>query len=221
MTSSEFGDRLSERARLVGVPVAEPVQQQFGEYFRLLAHWNSKINLTALPLDPPTDETFDRLLVEPLVAAKHVPDSAKIWLDLGSGGGSPAIPLKILRPSIDLTMVEARARKAAFLREAARTLRLSHTAVENARFEELASRPEFRHKASLVTVRAIKADDDLFAVAHALLARGGRLLMFRSNEPEDTNIEGFQPRQTICLLEKRHSYLLCMEPTMFHVEQTD
>ena len=42
-------------------------------YFRLLVQWNAKINLTALPLDAPTDETFDRLLVEPLAAAKQIP----------------------------------------------------------------------------------------------------------------------------------------------------
>ena len=48
-------------------------------YFRLLTQWNAKINLTALPLEAPTDETFDRLLVEPLAAAPQ--------LELGSDGG--------------------------------------------------------------------------------------------------------------------------------------
>jgi 16S rRNA (guanine527-N7)-methyltransferase len=199
--------------------VTESVQQQFEEYYRLLTRWNSKINLTALPLDVPTDEAFDRLLVEPMVAAKHVPDSAKIWLDFGSGGGSPAIPIKILRPSIHLTMVEARTRKAAFLREAVRSLRLDETAVENARFRELASRSEFRHKANMITVRAVRADDELFAAAHALLARHGRLLMFRSSKPENANIQAFQPLETVCLLDKGRSYLISMEPTTFHVEQ--
>jgi 16S rRNA (guanine527-N7)-methyltransferase len=218
MTSREFADRLSRRAQQAGVSATEPVQQQLEEYFRLLAHWNSKINLTALPLDSPTDEAFDRLLVEPLVAATHIPDSAKIWLDLGSGGGSPAIPLKILRPSSRLTMVEAKARKAAFLREAARLLQLEDTAVEHTRFEEVASRRELRHKADLVTVRAVRADDGLFSAAQALLAPRGRLLLFQSAKSEDANVKGFQPRETVWLL--GHSYLVSMEATMFHVEHT-
>ena len=92
MTSREFVERLSRRAQHAGESVAAAVQQQFEEYFGLLTHWNAKINLTALPLGSPTDETFDRLLVEPLVAAKYIPDSARLWLDLGTGGGSPAIP---------------------------------------------------------------------------------------------------------------------------------
>ena len=72
-------------------------------YFRLLAHWNAKINLTALPLDPPTDETLDRLLVEPLAAARQIRRcAAASGSTSGSGGGSPAIPLKIARPALRL-----------------------------------------------------------------------------------------------------------------------
>src|SRR5258706_9187577 len=219
MTSREFAARLSRRAQDAGESVAAPVQQQFEEYFRLLTHWNAKINLTALPLGSPTDETFDRLLVEPLVAAKHIPDSAKLWLDLGTGGGSPAIPLKILRPSIQLTMVESRVRKAAFLREAARLLCLDDSVVENARFEELASRPERRHKANLVTVRAVRTDNELLGVAHSLLKSDGRFLMFRSNEPKNAHARGFRPAETVRLA-GAHSYLVSLEPVpMFHVEQ--
>ncbi|MBW8866026.1 MAG: class I SAM-dependent methyltransferase, partial [Acidobacteria bacterium] len=104
------------------------------QYFSLLARWNPKVNLTALPLNPPGDETFDRLFVEPVVAAAHIEplnfrDAPLKWIDLGSGGGSPAIPLKIVRPSWHLTMVEAKERKAAFLREAIRALRLQEADV--------------------------------------------------------------------------------------------
>ena len=80
------------------------------------------MNLTALPLDPPTDETFDRLLIEPLAASRQVrADMASVWFDLGSGGGRPAIPLKIARQQLRLTMIESKERKSAFLREAARS----------------------------------------------------------------------------------------------------
>src|SRR5207302_1163702 len=96
-------------------------------YFRLLARWNATINLTALPLAEPTNETFDRLFVEPLTAAPFVLDAGQVWFDLGSGGGSPALPLKIARPSLRLTMVESKSRKAAFLREATRQLGLEST----------------------------------------------------------------------------------------------
>src|SRR6516164_7658019 len=114
--------RLLLRSEKASVKVSEEAIEQLGRYFELLAKWNAKINLTALPLDPPTRETLDRLFVEPLAAARYFPRDPVAWFDLGSGGGSPAIPLKILHPEASLTMVEARVRKAAFLREAVRGL---------------------------------------------------------------------------------------------------
>ena len=72
MTSLEFRDRLARRARRAKAPVTLAMLEPLEAYFRLLAHWNAKINLTALPLDTPTDETFDRLLVEPIAASRHV-----------------------------------------------------------------------------------------------------------------------------------------------------
>jgi 16S rRNA (guanine527-N7)-methyltransferase len=190
VTFQEFADRLAGRAASAGVTVNTTVVDQLDTYFRLLARWNARINLTALPLDEPTDDTFDRLLIEPLAAGRLVADSALRWFDLGSGGGSPAIPLKILRPELRLTMVEAKERKAAFLREAARVLALKDVAVENARFEELAR--EIAATADLVTVRAVRADAELFATAAALLVGGGRLLWFGADPGRLAEAGGFR-----------------------------
>ena len=190
---------------------------QLESYFRLLARWNPKINLTALPLHPPSAETFDRLLVEPLVAARYIADSPLIWFDLGSGGGSPAIPIKILRPQARLTMVESRTRKAAFLREAVRELGLANVRVENARFEQASTR--WARTAEIVTLRAVRADAVLFSAVVKLLAEGGRLLWFGSegNEPEPGC--RFQQLETVRLTGKRGSILVVLR-RMFHVEQT-
>ena len=68
------------------------------------------------------DETFDRLLIEPLIASRYLPSTDCSVIDVGSGGGSPAIPLKLAMPGISLRMVESKTRKAAFLREAVRRL---------------------------------------------------------------------------------------------------
>jgi 16S rRNA (guanine527-N7)-methyltransferase len=184
VTAREFRDRLRRRARRADVPLDPSVVEQLEAYYRLLARWNEKINLTALPLRELRDETIDRLLVEPLAAARHVPDSLTDWFDLGSGGGSPALPLKIVRPDARLTMVESRTRKAAFLREAVRVLGLGRTSVENARMEEVAARPGASKSAQLVTVRAVRIDRAVWQAANALLRDDGRLLLFRSDQAE-------------------------------------
>ena len=179
MTSNEFRERLLARAESAGVSITADAQLKLEAYFRLLAKWNAKINLTALPLGRPTDQTFDRLLIEPLVAARFVAPAARSWFDVGSGGGSPAIPMKIAHPRAKLTMIESKSRKAAFLREVVRVLGLSDTGIENQRFEDVAQRIEAQ-TIDLVTVRAVRRDPALFASIYRILAPVGLAFVFHS-----------------------------------------
>jgi 16S rRNA (guanine527-N7)-methyltransferase len=217
VTSSEFRERLSIRAENAGVSVAADAQAQLELYFQLLTRWNAKINLTALPLYRPTDETFDRLLIEPLAAAKYVADSALRWFDVGSGGGSPAIPLKIAQPRIELTMTESKGRKAAFLREAVRALGLANVDVENERFEAVAelARP---HTIDLVSVRAVKHAPALFTAIHRVLTPNGRAFFFRSSAGDLKIPPGFSMVQVASLGTSAAARLSVLKP-VFHVEQ--
>lgn len=180
MKSREFRSRLLERAGSVGLDVSPGVLAQLETYYRLLALWNAKINLTGIRLDEVTDQGLDRLFIEPLAASRYVPETSVEWLDVGSGGGSPALPLKLVRPAARLTMIESKTRKSAFLQEAVRSLALRDAAVENASFAEVAARPQARDSADLITVRAVKLDSHLFDGAATLLRAGGRLLLFRA-----------------------------------------
>ena len=214
MTSREFRERLSRRARKARVRAPDEVFGPLETYYRLLTQWNAKINLTALPLQPPTDATFDRLFIEPLLAAELVPDLPGTWFDLGSGGGSPALPLKMVRPSLSLTLVESKTRKAAFLREAIRVLKLPGAEVANVRFQEL---PTPNPAADLVTVRAVRPDRTLLGESARLLKVGGRLLFFGS--PGVLAHEEFQPEQ----LERTAAAEQIVKSfvRVFHVEQND
>jgi 16S rRNA (guanine527-N7)-methyltransferase len=215
----EFRDKLARRTRRAKAPITLAMLEPLEAYYLLLAQWNAKINLTALPLDPPTDETFDRLLVEPLAAAKHISTlTPSVWFDLGSGGGSPAIPMKIARPAMRLTMIESKERKGAFLREAIRTLELADVVVETERFEVAAAKPVYRHTADVVTVRAVRADRELFATAGTMLKIGGRLLMFRPAHSPSPDPPGFRKLATYPLIDTPPSFLSVFE-RVFHVER--
>ena len=150
-------------------------------YFQLLQKWNERVSLTALPVDQVGDEAVDRLLIEPALAARHLPQNARV-MDIGSGGGSPAIPLKLVSPGISLLMVESKTRKAAFLRDAARQLELTHTIVEAARFEELLARPRLHDSADVVTLRAVKVDAKTLAAIQSFLRPRGLLFLFAAAE---------------------------------------
>jgi 16S rRNA (guanine527-N7)-methyltransferase len=181
MASDGLLETLAQRASLVGLEIAPALARQLEAYFRLLARWNDRINLTALRLDPPTDQAVDRLIVEPLVAARLIAESAT-WFDLGSGGGSPAIPLKLANPAAQLTMVESKARKAAFLRDAIRILGMSRASVETERIEALALSHPLAGSVDVVTVRAVRLDPILFDSVRRLLKRRGRVVLFGVRE---------------------------------------
>ena len=220
MTTLEFRDRLARRARRAKAPLTLEMLEPLEAYFRLLTQWNAKINLTALPLDIPTDETFDRLLVEPIAASRQIAtQTAGLWVDLGSGGGSPAIPLKIARPALRLIMIESKERKSAFLREAIRILCLSDTTVVTDRFEAVSARPEYSQTADFATVRAVRADAALFATTRELLKDGGSLLLFRPAHSASADPDGFKRISTVSLIESPPSFV-CTYRRVFHVEHS-
>jgi 16S rRNA (guanine527-N7)-methyltransferase len=174
--SRDIRSRLTRRAARANVFVHDSLADRLATYYELLTRWNRKINLTSIDN---ADEAIDRLLLEPLAAIRHLPTSAKRLIDIGSGGGSPAIPFKLAMPGLHVTMVEVKARKAAFLREAIRVLHLDHTEVETARFEELLARPELHEANDVVSIRAVRVEARVLASLQAFLRAGGTLALFR------------------------------------------
>lgn len=173
----DLRDRLIVRGALAGVVMPDPVLDRLMAYLELLARWSRRINLTAFDLSTPSDQALDRLLVEPVAAATLVRSGGRRALDIGSGGGSPAVPLMIASTSIEImTMVEVRARKAAFLREVVRELGLP-ARVEVARVEDVAASGG-AGGFEVVTFRAVRADSALWRAVDQLLAPNGLVLWF-------------------------------------------
>lgn len=166
------------------VPIGDEVIDRCAAYLDLLARWNRKINLTALALDPLSDEAIDRLIVEPLRAAGWMAPPVRIAVDIGSGSGSPALPLNAVRPDVTFTLVESRARKAAFLREAVREIGLPSTRVATSRFEDFWPTAADRGQVDLVTVRAVRTDDELTRGIRELMAPRGVLLHFTNGQDD-------------------------------------
>lgn len=182
MSARDLRSRVERRLqRAAGVHFLPEQVDQLCAYFGLLAKWNKRLNLTGLSVDPPTDEAIDKLLVEPAAAVQAIEPTALSLVDLGSGGGSPAIPLKIGVPKLKLVMVEAKARKSAFLRDAIRQLGLADASVENARFEELLTRPDLHESSDIVSVRAVRPDRHLWNPVLAFLKPGGSVFWFGSS----------------------------------------
>jgi 16S rRNA (guanine527-N7)-methyltransferase len=168
--------------------------EQISVYIELLLRWNARINLTAIRNE---EEIVSRHFGESLFLARHLfptdlPDSESIptsegapsklrlggdvrVIDIGSGAGFPAIPLKIWVPDIRLTLIESNHKKAAFLNEVARALTLTNLNVVNERIEALATR--LSSHAEVVTLRAVERFETVLPQAAAFLAPTGRLAL--------------------------------------------
>ena len=194
--------------------LAPALTEQLEAYFRLLATWNTKINLTGLKLSEISPDALDRLLIEPVVAAKYVPSRASRMLDVGSGGGSPAIPLALAVPNTRLLMVESKTRKSVFLREAVRVLGLKEAEVATARFEELLARPDLHEAHDLVTIRAVRVEARILGTLQAFAKPGGQIFLFRGSGHSDPSESVTPPlawKATYPLLESLRSRLVVLE----------
>jgi len=169
-------------------PLSEPQLEQISTYIDLLLRWNARINLTAIR-DP--EQIVPRHFGESLFLARHVlPPTGghrslatdhrptTTVLDLGSGAGFPALPIKIWEPSIHLTMVEANHKKAAFLREAARALKLMNVDV-------IAARAESLRKSAAIAKSSKHSEKSPEQAAPEVLSRRPDVVTFRAVEKFD------------------------------------
>lgn len=123
---------LARGARELGVEVSSEQQAQLMAYLALLIKWNKAYNLTAVR-NP--DEMVSRHLLDSLSVAAYVAEAGDNWLDVGSGGGMPGIPLAILFPGKQFTLLDSNGKKTRFLTQVKLELKLPNLQVIHSRVE--------------------------------------------------------------------------------------
>jgi len=116
------------------ISVSDIQVDQIQRYMALLSKWNDAMNLTAIQ-DPL--EILYRHFCESMFGASLIPVENGRLADVGSGGGFPGLPLKIIRPDLEVCLIDSNVKKATFLAEAVRELALANTRVLVSRYEEL------------------------------------------------------------------------------------
>jgi 16S rRNA (guanine527-N7)-methyltransferase len=171
---------LKSGAEALGVPLSTEQLNSFFIYFAELRKWNKQINLTTI-----TDEQ-DIVIKHGLDSLSYikgfVPTQGMGLLDMGSGAGFPALPIKIAHPEINILMVESVKKKASFLRHIIRTLKLTNADVADKRIEELPAL--LLASFDIVTARAFANMKTALASGAMFLKPGG--LMVLSRGPEET-----------------------------------
>ena len=171
-------------AQELGLTISESHAEQFVRYLTHLITWNKTINLTAI-ID--SKEIITKHFVDSLaalVSTNFRQDS--IVLDVGSGGGFPGIPLKIVRSDIQLTLVEPVQKKCSFLNSVIGLLQLRGVSTFAGTIEQYAKQT-LNNSIDTVVLRALKFDDVQKYIA-ALLTEKGKVILYRTSVIENKEI---------------------------------
>jgi len=165
-----FRENLIDAAKKFGVTFDERQLNQFEIFYNAVIDYNEKVNLTTI-----TDEKN--------FAVKHVIDSLTVWnkkfdaaknlCDVGTGAGFPAIPLKIFRPQLKITLIDSLNKRVEFLKNVTTTLELDNVTCLHGRAEDLAHEKNLREKFDLVTARAVSRLNSLAEYCLPFVKIGG------------------------------------------------
>ena len=173
-------DQLRQGLGAFGLDLSATTQSKLLDYVALLKKWNGTYNLTAIRDEGEmvTQHLLDSLSVLPALQESAL--ATRRWADVGSGAGLPGIPLAIVRPDLDMTLIEAVEKKSAFQRQAKIELGLTNITVANGRVEDI-SGGQF----DAVVSRAFAELSDFVRLAGHLLAPDGKLYAMKGLLPEE------------------------------------
>jgi 16S rRNA (guanine527-N7)-methyltransferase len=167
---------LGDLADDVGLSLDAGALGRFAAYRDLLLRWNDRFNLTAIAEPDEVDRRLilDALLMLPAIDAATAGIATPRRIDVGSGAGFPGLALKIARPNLVVTLVEATGKKVWFLRACVEELGLERVEARHARAEDLGHDPAYRGRFDLATARAVATLPALLELCMPFLRSGGR-----------------------------------------------
>ena len=169
--------------------------QQFKIYFDMLIEWNEKMNLTAITseYDVYLKHFYDSLTI----LALHVFDSVTKLADIGSGAGFPSIPISIMRPDVQVTIVDSLNKRIRFLQELVDRLQLTNIQCIHGRAEDIARLAEHRDQYDVVTARAVARLPLLNELCLPFVKPNGIFIAMKSSDYE---IELLEAKKSLHLL---------------------
>ncbi|MFD2923851.1 16S rRNA (guanine(527)-N(7))-methyltransferase RsmG [Halobacillus naozhouensis] len=166
-----------------GIELSEKQQQQFQVYFHILVEWNDKMNLTAI-----TDQegVYLKHFYDSLTAAFYHDFTKPLRIcDVGAGAGFPSLPLKIVFPHLQVTIVDSLKKRITFLNHLAHELELNDVAFYHDRAENFGKNAKFREGYDLVMARAVARMSVLSELCLPLATKGGHFMAMKGPNLKD------------------------------------
>lgn len=167
-----------------GILLTPKQKEQFHRYFQLLVEWNEKMNLTAITAqeDVYLKHFYDS--IAPILQG-HILDQEIRLLDIGAGAGFPSLPMKILYPNLEITIIDSLNKRITFLQHLTEQLGLENVHFYHGRAEDFAQTPDFRASFDVVTARAVARMQVLAELTIPYLKVGGRLIALKASHATD------------------------------------
>lgn len=193
-----------------GITLSEKQLNQFERYFETLVEWNEKMNLTAI-----TDkaEVYLKHFYDSITASFYFDFTKPFHLcDVGAGAGFPSIPLKIVFPHIEVTIVDSLNKRISFLNHLANVLELENVHFIHDRAETFGVNPAFRESFDVVTARAVARMSVLSELCLPLVKVGGHFIAMKAAHANDELANGKKAITTLGgRLEEMFTFTLPME----------
>jgi 16S rRNA (guanine527-N7)-methyltransferase len=178
--SEQWKKLVEEGASNLNIQIDRKITDQFSIHATELIKWNRKINLTTIT-DP--IEVAVKHFIDSIISVRVLPENGRL-LDIGSGGGFPGIPVKIMIPSLSVTLIDASRKKVSFLKQVIRNIKLVEIDARQVRVEDLAKEKTVKNCFDVIICRAFSRLNKIILQALPLLAKNGIIIAMKGKLSE-------------------------------------
>ena len=181
MEYADWQKILQKGAMALGLDLTPAQSRCFYEHMREMRHWNRRINLTAIT-DP--EAIAVKHFLDAIAPADRIPDRIRL-LDIGSGAGFPGLPLKVMRPRSQVTLVDSARKRVNFLRHVIRRLALDRVEVYHGRIEAFTENHRRDARFDVIVSRAFTRATDIARTMMPMLQGGATLMLWKGPDVHD------------------------------------
>ena len=181
MDKKIFFEKMQENSKVLGFNFSVEQLEKFYKYMNLLIEWNEKMNLTAIT--EPNDIILKHF-IDSITINKYIENSVKV-VDVGTGAGFPGIPLSIIRPDLQITLVDSLNKRLIFLQEIKKELELKNIDIVHARAEEFGQNKNYRETFDIATSRAVANLSTLSEYLVPLVKIKGKCVCMKASDAEE------------------------------------
>ncbi len=178
MSNNLLRDSLND----LNIDFGEDMIKKFNDYYDLLIEWNKKINLTAIT---DYEEVVVKHFIDSILICRFIDISSKRIFDIGTGGGFPGIPLKILCPDCEMILIDSLNKRIGFLNKVINSLGLNKIEAIHGRAEDLARDKDLRNSGDIVVSRAVSNLSTLSEYCIPFIKKGGIFISYKSEKSDD------------------------------------